>query len=293
MTPTATARRRTSTTADAVCAAAVDEARAAAAEEAAPAQVGEHLGVLAEDERVVTHRFACEDPAYAGWVWAVTVARVPRSKTVTVSEVVLLPDDGAILAPEWVPWSERLQPGDLGVGDVLPTAADDPRLEQGYAAIGDEDEDRLAIWELGLGRRRVVSREGRDEAVDRWYAGDHGPHAPIAVAAPASCATCGFLWLLAGSMRQAFGVCTNEISPSDGQVVSLEHGCGGHSEAAVLPSAAEALAPVVDEVGYDVLDVSDVVARRPAGPVEHTPGSVDEEPGTGEAAAEAEDLGHS
>ena len=290
MTPTATARRRSTTSADAVCAAAVDEALAAAAEEAAPGRVGEHLGVLAEEERVVTHRFRCEDPGYAGWVWAVTLARAPRSKQVTVDEVVLLPDDGAILAPAWVPWSERLQPGDLGVGDVLPTAADDPRLEQGYAPVGDEDEDRVALWELGLGRRRVVSREGRDDAVDRWYTGDHGPHAPIAVAAPASCATCGFLWLLSGSMRQAFGVCTNEISPSDGRVVSLEHGCGGHSEAAVLPSAAEAVGPVVD---YDVLEVVDLTDDADSRPAEHTPGSVDDEAATGEDTAGAEDLGHS
>jgi len=286
VTPTATRRRITSTP-DAVCAAAVEEARAAAAEEAAPGQVGEHLGVSAEDERTATHRFASEAPGYTGWVWAVTVARVPRSKAVTISEVVLLPGDGAILAPEWVPWSERLQPGDLGVGDVLPTAADDPRLEAGYAPTGDEDEDRVALWELGLGRRRVVSREGRDDAADRWYSGDHGPHAPIAQAAPASCATCGFLWLLSGSLRQAFGVCTNEISPSDGQVVSLEHGCGGHSEAAVVPSSLEAAHPVVDEVGYDVLDV---VGRRPAG---HTPGSVDAVTEEDADAAGAEDLGHS
>ena len=281
MTPTSTtARRRAASIPDAVCAAAVEEARAAAVEETAPELVGDYLGVTAEDERTVTHRFAGTNPAYTGWAWAVTVTRAPRSKAVSVSEVVLLPGDDALLPPAWVPWSERLQPGDLGVGDVLPTAADDPRLEPGYAATGDEDTDQIAIWELGLGRPRVVSPEGRDDAADRWYSGDHGPQAPIALAAPAACRTCGFLWLLSGSLRQAFGVCTNEISPSDGTVVSLDHGCGGHSEAAVVPASAEAVAPVVDEVGYDVLDV---ISLRPH---DHAPGSVDEvEP--------AEDLGHS
>ncbi|HJY00804.1 MAG TPA: DUF3027 domain-containing protein, partial [Streptosporangiaceae bacterium] len=67
---------------DQVCAEAVDLARAAVVEIAGPGQVGEHHDVIAEGERVVTHLFACEDPAYAGWRWAVTVGRAPRSKLV-------------------------------------------------------------------------------------------------------------------------------------------------------------------------------------------------------------------
>ena len=51
----------------------------------------------------------------------------PRQKTVTVDEVVLLPGDDAVLAPEWVPYRERIRPGDLGPGDLLPTEEDDDR----------------------------------------------------------------------------------------------------------------------------------------------------------------------
>jgi hypothetical protein len=262
---------------DAACADAVDLARAAAEAVAGPSEVGEHLAVTADDDRVVTHTFACLSRAYRGWHWAVTVARSARARVVTVDEVVLLPGPDALLPPAWVPWSERLKPGDLGVGDLLPTSADDDRLEQGYTSAGDADADQLAIWELGLGRPRVLSPMGRDDAADRWYSGDHGPSTPMATAAPATCATCGFLVLLAGSLRQAFGVCANEYSPSDGQVVSLDHGCGAHSEAAVLPPAPDTAPPVVDEVGFDV------IALRP---VEHSPGSVDD-------SAPGEDLGHS
>ena len=57
---------------DAVAAAAVDEARSALAAEVGPSDVGEHLGVEAEGERVVTHPFACERKGYLGWHWAVT-----------------------------------------------------------------------------------------------------------------------------------------------------------------------------------------------------------------------------
>ena len=66
---------------DAVLAAAVDLARAAAEEEARLRTVGEHLGVTAEGERLVTHSFASLEAGYRGWRWAVTLARAPRSRT--------------------------------------------------------------------------------------------------------------------------------------------------------------------------------------------------------------------
>jgi len=75
----------------------------------------------------VSHRFATTEKGYRGWAWDVTVDRAPGSDDVTVAEIVLLPGEGALLPPPWVPWSERLRPGDLGVGDLLPTSADDDR----------------------------------------------------------------------------------------------------------------------------------------------------------------------
>ena len=119
---------------DATCAAAVDLA-AAAAREVAGDSVGPHLGAQADGDRVVTHLFASDQPGYTGWQWAVTVARASRSRHVTVDEVVLLPGEDALLPPEWVPWSERLRPGDLGVGDLLPTPSDDDRLVPGVPAV--------------------------------------------------------------------------------------------------------------------------------------------------------------
>jgi hypothetical protein len=240
---------------DAVCAAAVDLARAAAEELADDGVVGDHLGLLAEGERLVVHSFACLSRGYRGWRWAVSVARAPRSRTATVCEVVLLPGTDALLPPAWVPWSQRLAPGDVGVGDELPYREDDPYLEPGYAAARDEEDeeqDRVALWELGLGRTRVLAREGRDAAAERWYRGSHGPTADIAVHAAASCSSCGYLLHLSGALRQVFGVCANEWSPSDGQVVSLDHGCGAHSEThAAVPEPEPLPEPILDETGVE------------------------------------------
>ena len=217
---------------DPQCAAAVDLARDAAVEVAGPA-VGDHLGVEAEDDRVVTHSFATTQPAYRGWRWAVTVARADGSDSVTVDDVVLLPGSGALLAPEWVPWSDRVSPGDLTPGDLLPPPADDPRLVPSYADVDAEQLPFDLHRELGLGRPRVLSLDGRADAAERWYEGPGGPGTPMAKAAPGRCADCGFLTPLAGALGRVFGACANALAPDDGRVVALTHGCGAHSETVV------------------------------------------------------------
>lgn len=226
-------------TKDAVLVGATELARAAAVAEAGADQVGEHLGLVADDERVATHLFACTSPAYVGWRWEVVVSRAPRARSATVCEVVLLPGEGAIVAPPWVPWTERVQPGDLGPGDVLPTPADDPRLTAGLT--GEEDLDGVAslsplqpgAWEIGLGRVRVLSAPGRDDAADRWMAGDFGPTTPMARQASEECRTCGFMLTIGGPLGQQFAICANPMSPADGRVVAMTYGCGAHSEVEV------------------------------------------------------------
>src|SRR6185437_6617275 len=136
------------------------------------------------------------------------------------------------------------------------TAADDPRLVPGYAGVGPHDEiddvdtfDAL-VSDMWLGRPRVLSEYGKVEAADRWYDGDHGPHAPIARAADLRCASCGFLTLMRGTLSRVFGVCANEYAPDDGRVVSFDHGCGAHSEALVVHTAPQGgeEAPAAEQV---------------------------------------------
>jgi Protein of unknown function (DUF3027) len=244
----------------------VDVARAAAVEVGGE-DVGEHLGVSTEDAHAVTHAFAATLAGYRGWHWAVTVARSPQSTVVTVDEVVLLPGDGALRAPEWVPWSQRVRAGDLGAGDLLPADPDDARLVPSYFSDGDpaladtDDADqaqmRVVADEIGLGRVRVLSRDGRLDAAERWFEADFGPDAPMAKQAPAHCGTCGFLVAVSGSLGAAFGVCANELSAADAHVVAVEFGCGAHSEAGVdLSNRVEPAGSVYDS-GELVMESSD------------------------------------
>ncbi|MEU7630903.1 DUF3027 domain-containing protein [Nocardia sp. NPDC049220] len=209
---------------------AVDLARRALLE-LEPAGVGAHLGVAAEGESAATHRFEATLPGYRGWQWAVVVAAAPEAEYATVSESALLPGPDALVAPAFVPWEQRIRPGDLAPGDLLAPPADDPRLLPGYVATGDPVVDEVA-YTVGLGRAKVMSREGRAEAAERWYA-ERGPDSEMAKAAPSTCGMCGFYLPLAGALRAAFGVCGNAMG-ADGLVVHVAYGCGAHSDT-ILP----------------------------------------------------------
>jgi hypothetical protein len=206
---------------------------AAIADAGNPELVGADVSVEIDDDgRVETYLFEANLAGYKGWRWCVTLAIVDKKSEPTICDVVVLPGPDALLAPEWVAYRDRIQPGDVGVGDIVPSSLDDTRLVPSvHALIADEELDAMQVFDLGLGRARVMSIEGRDQASKRWYESDRGPQSPIAQAAPKPCSSCAFFLPIAGSLRSSFGVCANAISPEDARVVSVDHGCGAHSEA--------------------------------------------------------------
>src|SRR5215217_1882504 len=70
---------------------------------------------------------------------------------------------------------------------------------------------------------------------------------------------------MAGALRQIFGVCASEWSPSDGSVVSLDHGCGAHSEVDVDVRPEPLDSMVLDELGYEPVDVRGGASARRQG----------------------------
>ena len=229
---------------------AVDQARAAIIEFSGEGVVGDYLGASFDDPASVTHRFLASMSGYHGWQWAVVLATYPGADHTTVSEVVLVPGPDALLAPQWVPWNERVQPGDLSPGDLLAPPPNDPRLVPGYLASGDPEWDEVAA-EVGFGRKQVLSDWGRTDAAQRWQDGDYGPNAAMARATRRTCRGCGFYVPLSGSLGLVFGVCANELS-ADGRVVSAEYGCGAHSD---TPPPEPIGSPAFEPFDDGVLDV--------------------------------------
>jgi DUF3027 family protein len=266
---------------------AVELARAAIVEGSGDDTVGDYLGVGYEDPTSATHRFLAHLRGYQGWQWAVVVAGYPGTDHATVSEVVLVPGPGSLLAPEWLPWDQRVRPGDLNPGDLLAPSSDDPRLVPGYLASGDPQVDETAA-EIGLGRRQVMSAWGRAQAAERWHDGDYGPRAQMAQSTKRVCRDCGFFLPLAGSLGAMFGVCGNELS-ADGHIVDSQYGCGAHSD---TPAPAGTGSPMYDPFDDGVLDVSEkpaeVLVAEPAEVVGEAPAAQEPaEAPTAEESAEA------
>ena len=123
--------RRTSKV-DEILAAAKDVALQGVQEIAPAHAIGLVHHVRAEEERLSTHLFECTLPGYRGWFWFATLSRAPRSRVATICEVGLLPGDDALIAPDWVPWADRVRPEDLQENAVEENAdsAEDTEAEE-------------------------------------------------------------------------------------------------------------------------------------------------------------------
>lgn len=284
-------------------------ARAIAVEMAEDAEVvGDFAGRVELGDNVYDYRFESKLAGYEKWQWAVSLYHDVELDSWTVNESALLPTDGALMPPEWIPWKDRLRPSDLSVTDSLGTGENDERLEDGFrkTAAGDAMQDGAAdasagtdtsgtdaaaddtnsggaqgvgegdkdsaedrdsaedvadiVEEYRLSRRRVLSRLGRSQVAQRWYEGPHGPKSlSTKTASGLTCETCAFFVPLQGELNMMFGVCTNKWSPDDGRVVSLDHGCGEHSE--IEPPESEGLWPD-RKPAYDDLHI-DIVKQAP------------------------------
>jgi hypothetical protein len=118
----------------------IDEAVArelalAALHEITPAAtIGDFTDASVAEDGVLTLRFANRMAGYPGWFWTVGVAQVEDSAP-TVLEAELTPGEGALTAPEWLPWAERLAEYEAAQAALAAEGLATDDLE------GDEDED--------------------------------------------------------------------------------------------------------------------------------------------------------
>lgn len=259
----------------------------------APEQVGDFIETLDLGDGVTDFRFAANVRGYEGWQWSVTLFHDAEVDAWTINESSLVPTDAALMPPKWIPWKDRLLPSDLSPTDSIGTDLTDGRLEEGVSAaegaqfsegtaeealateagesgdvaqsaqeakqsetaeLGDDAAD--VVEEFALSRRHVMTPLGRSQTAQRWYEGPRGPKALSTKTADGNlCSTCGFFIPLKGELDRMFGVCANKWSPDDGRVVSLDHGCGEHSE--IEPPEPSHLwvqsKPKIDEMHIDVV----------------------------------------
>jgi hypothetical protein len=110
-----------------------DIARAALAEITTPDTVGELTSEVKEDDGAITVTFAAAMLGYPGWHWTVSLAQLDGEEP-SVLETELMPGDGSLLAPDWVPWSERLADWEAAQAAIAETADD-------ADAEGDDSDD--------------------------------------------------------------------------------------------------------------------------------------------------------
>ena len=141
--------------------------------------------------------------------------------------------------------------------DVHEQEADD---QVSFGAQTSSDDLDEAVDRFALTRRHLMTPEARSATAKRWYEGQHGPKSlSTRTAKGKACETCGFMIPLAGDLGTMFGVCANRWSPDDGRVVSLDHGCGEHSE---IEPQEESHLWVQSQPAYDDFHI-DVVRQKP------------------------------
>jgi len=127
----------------------VEVARAALLEITPESTVGALVSEQSEGDGVSTVRFASAMLGYPDWFWTVSVAQLP-DESPTVLEAELLPGEGALIAPDWVPWADRLEDykaaqaaiaaGELAAGDPDDESDDDESDDDDVDDSDDDDE---------------------------------------------------------------------------------------------------------------------------------------------------------
>jgi hypothetical protein len=131
-----------------------DVARAALADISPAGTVGALLERIDGEDGTATLRFLSTLSGYPGWYWSVSVAEVPGEEP-TVMEAELMPGDGALLAPDWVPWAERLE--DYRAAQALIAA------EGASDDFEDVDDDELAVPLRGIDEQDEAEAESDDD----------------------------------------------------------------------------------------------------------------------------------
>lgn len=163
--------------------------------------------------------------------------------------------------------------------------------ESAAASVTSEEDIDEAVEEFDLSRRHVLTPLGRSQTAKRWYEGPRGPKSLSTKTSDGNpCSTCGFFIPLKGELNLLFGVCANKWSPDDGRVVSIDHGCGEHSE--IEPPEPSHLwvqsKPAFDDLHIDIIAQAPRDERSSVELIEQLSVDEDDNPNDEEEASEAD-----
>lgn len=100
--------------------------------------VGVEVDPIDDEPGVTSVRFATLLPGYPGWHWTVSVAHLDGEEP-SVLEAELMPGDGALIAPDWVPWADRL--AEMKAQEARDGAADDDSDDDDDDSDDEDDDD--------------------------------------------------------------------------------------------------------------------------------------------------------
>ena len=101
--------------------------------------VGNYIRTDEEEPGLRSYIFESTLRGYVGWYWSVTIFQ-PEGQEPTISEVVMMPGEGALVAPKWVPWSERLADYKALQAELEAQAAAEAAEAEALAAESEDDE---------------------------------------------------------------------------------------------------------------------------------------------------------
>ncbi|MGE4627782.1 DUF3027 domain-containing protein [Bifidobacterium catenulatum subsp. kashiwanohense] len=185
--------------------------------------------------------------------------------------------------------AETTDAGDNGETDADGIAG--AQDENVAASVTSEEDIDEAVEEFDLSRRHVLTPLGRSQTAKRWYEGPRGPKSLSTKTSDGNpCSTCGFFIPLKGELNLLFGVCANKWSPDDGRVVSIDHGCGEHSE--IEPPEPSHLwvqsKPAFDDLHIDIIAQAPRDERGSVELIERLSVDEDDNPNDEEEASEAD-----
>ena len=147
--------------------------------EVAQGSFGDFVDEKEIEKGAIDLRFLCTMRGYDGWHWVVTLTQPDKRKEAMVAEINLIAGENALLAPEWVPWAERLAQFRAELKEAGKASSDaeaDELIADMASALSDHEQADETQDDSDAGsvkpplkarvRKRLVKREQQEENQD-------------------------------------------------------------------------------------------------------------------------------